>query len=133
MTARAKARWLQGFPDLLLRLHGGGYEVSTRLPVPANLGTPGQRNSKFSGNAGPAIFDVTHRPVLPAAGEPVVVTARAIDPQGITNMTLRYRDEPAAGFLSASMVDDGTGSDAVAGDGVYSARLAGRSTGAQVA
>jgi hypothetical protein len=133
VTARAKARWLRGFPELLLRVHGGGFEVAGRLAVPSNLGTPGARNSRAVANAGPAIFEVIHRPILPAANEPVVVTARVLDPQRVGSVMLQYRSDSVATFSSIAMLDDGTGGDTIAGDGIYSATLAGRPAGILVA
>jgi hypothetical protein len=124
-TIRGKARWLRGWPEILLRLHGGALEASAMLTVPANLGSPGAPNSRLVANAGPAIWAVSHAPVLPQLGETVVVTARAWDPNGLSALRVRHRVDaqapPAFGMLP--MVDDGTGGDAVAGDGVYSATL----------
>lgn len=139
ITLRAKARWLRGFPELLLRLRGGGLEVSGRMATPKNLGSPGQANPKAIQNAGPAVYDVAHTPALPTAGEPVVVTARATDPDGIGSLTLRYRVDSTtrpittAMYTSLAMKDDGTGGDAIAGDGVYSATLGGQGRGVCVA
>src|SRR4030095_11800773 len=59
-TIRAKARWLRGHPELLLRLKGNWLEAFGRLSVPANLGTPGAPNSQLRANLGPAIAEVSH-------------------------------------------------------------------------
>ncbi|HSR87832.1 MAG TPA: CotH kinase family protein, partial [Pontiella sp.] len=128
-TIRAKARWLKGSPYILLRLRGHWMEASLPVNVPTNCGTPGQANSRLVTNAGPAIYDVTHGPVLPAHGEAVVVTARASDPDGISSMSLRYRIDPSASISTVAMHDDGTGGDAVADDGLYSATLPAQSAG----
>ncbi len=133
VTLRAKARWLRGFPELLLRLHGGGMEAAGRLPVPRNLGTPGAQNSQFRTNNGPAIYDVVHSPILPAANEAIVVTTRVNDPNGISSLVVRYRVDPLQTFISSNMVDNGTGGDAVAGDGLYSATIPGQASGTRVA
>jgi hypothetical protein len=133
VTIRAQARWLAGHTNLLLRLKGNYLEAVGNLPLPPNLGTPGERNSRAVPNAGPAIYDVTHSPVLPAANQPVLVTARVHDPDGISSITLYYRQDPATTFTTIPMRDDGTGGDAVAGDGLYSATLPGRSTGTLLA
>jgi hypothetical protein len=53
------------------------------MPVPTNLGTPGLPNSQYVTNAGPAIYNVTHNPPVPAASQPVVVTAQVHDPNGV--------------------------------------------------
>ncbi len=132
-TLRCKARWLRGWPEILLRLHGGTLEAPGRLAVPSNLGTPGARNSRYATNAGPVITAVQHAPVLPAAGDPVVVTARVSDPDGVSAVTLRYRIDPAPGFNSVAMADNGTGGDAVAGDGVFSATMPAQAVGVMAA
>src|SRR6185436_19100194 len=76
VTIKAQIRWLSGWPEFLLRLHGNHYEVFNRLNIPKNLGTPGARNSRAVSNAGPAIAKVVHSPVLPGDNEPALVTAR---------------------------------------------------------
>jgi hypothetical protein len=129
VTLRCKARWLRGWPELALRLHGGTLEAAGRFNVPLNLGTPGAANSRARPNAGPAIFEVQHSPVLPAPGDAVVVTARANDPDGVAALTLFYRIDPTPTFTSANMLDDGTGADAIAGDGIFSATLPAQASG----
>lgn len=139
IVLRAKVKWLRGFPEILLRMRGGGLETTGRMAVPANLGSPGARNSKAVNNAGPAIWAVNHSPALPAANEPVVVTARVHDSDGIGAVTLKYRIDATNSpitqgmFTSVAMNDGGTDGDQRAGDGIYSATLPGRVTGATVA
>jgi hypothetical protein len=70
---------------------------------------------------------------VPAASEVVVVTARVHDPDGVQTVTLNYRVDPAAGYTSVPMLDNGTGGDLVAGDGLYSATIPGQAAGALVA
>jgi hypothetical protein len=125
-TLRARVRWRRGWPELLLRLRGNWLEAAGAMTVPKNLGTPGARNSRALANVGPALFNVTHSPVLPAANQSVVVTAQAADPDGVVSLTLRFRDDPSASTTSLTMRDDGSGGDAVAGDGIYSATIPGR-------
>jgi hypothetical protein len=120
-----KGRWLRGWPEVLMRVHGNWIELTGTLPIPANLGTPGLSNSRFVANPGPAIYQVQHSPPLPAAGQPVVVTARFHDPDGVTP-TLKYRLDPSGTYISAPMNDTGVNGDAVAGDGVYSATIPGQ-------
>ena len=132
-TLRAKARWLKGDPYLLLRLRGNWLEATARLNIPANLGTPGLPNSRLVANAGPAIADATHAPVLPVAGQLVVVSARVDDPDGISAVTLRYRLDSATAYTSVPMTDDGSGGDVLAGDGIFSATVPGQASGTLVA
>ncbi len=133
LTIRAKARWLRGWPELVLRVHGNWLEAFGSLAVPPHLGTPGARNSQAVSNAGPAIAAVSHFPILPAANQAVVVTARLQDPDGVASAQLKYRVDPATAYASAAMRDDGTGGDAVAGDGLYAASLPAQAAGALVA
>src|SRR6185503_18443817 len=87
VSVRAKAKWLRGHPELLVRLHGNATEAYGMLALPSRLGTPGAVNSRRIANAGPAIYDVTHSPPLPAPNEPVVVSAHVNDMQGIASVT----------------------------------------------
>ena len=132
-TLRFKARWLHGWPEVLLRVHGNWLEATGRMAIPANLGTPGAPNSRVLSNAGPAIYEVSHSPGVPAANQSIVITARVHDPDGIQSVLLRYRVDPSTSFGTVTMVDSGTGGDAVAGDGLYSATITGRAAGTVVA
>jgi hypothetical protein len=132
-TIRAKVRWLAGWPEVLFRAQGNWIEFPARMDIPKNLGTPGQSNSRRVSNAGPAIYDVNHSPALPQANEAVLITCRVSDPDGISGVRLRYRVDPTTAYSSLTMRDDGLQGDAVGGDGIYTARLAGQTAGALVA
>ena len=123
MRIEGKARWLWGHPELLMRTRSGGFEAFGSLPVPDNLGTPGAPNSVLVENTGPSISGVIHSPVFPAKREPATVTARVADPDGLAKVSLFYRVDPRNIPEEIEMVDDGTGSDTVAGDGVFAAQL----------
>ena len=125
-TLRYKARWLHGWPEPLLRLNGNWLEATAAMPVPTNLGSPGMPNSRYVTNAGPAIYNVSHNPTVPAANQAVVVTANVSDLDGVTNLTLYYRLDPATSYTAVTMKDDGTGGDTVPGDGVFSATIPGQ-------
>ena len=122
-TLRADVKWLRGHPEVVLRLRGNHLEASGAAVLPGNLGTPGATNSIAVTNAPPAIFDVQHFPVVPATNEPVIVTARVDDPDGVTNVLLRFRIDPLVALTNVVMRDDGTGGDAISGDGIYTAIL----------
>ena len=132
-TIRAKVRWLKGQPEMLLRLRGNYLEAVGRMTLPRNLGTPGLPNSRALPNAGPAIQDVVHYPVLPAANQPVVISARLHDPDGIGQIMVQYRVDPATAVTSVAMRDDGAAGDAVAGDGIFSGTIPGQAAGVIVA
>lgn len=76
---------------------------------------------------------MTHFPAVPAANQPVLVTARVDDPDGVASVTLRYRLDPSANADTISMRDDGTGGDVQAGGGIYSATIPGQASGKLVA
>ncbi len=133
VSIRAKARWFRGHPELLLRLHGSATEAYGRLALARKLGTPGAVNSRRVANAGPAIYEVKHAPLLPAANEPVIVTARATDPQGIASLNIRYRVDPTPTYTVVTMRDDGAGGDAIANDGIHSGTIPGQASGNLVA
>jgi len=133
VTIQAATRWLRGAPDLLLRLRGNWLECAGRMAMPVSPGTPGARNSRFVPNAPPAISEVQHSPVLPAAGQSFVVTARVQDADGLSSLTLKYRLDPSATYSSVNMNDNGTAGDAVARDGFFSATIPAQVTGAMIA
>ena len=122
-TLRFKARWLRGWPEVLLRLNGNWLEAAGALPVPPNLGTPGAANSRYATNAGPAVYEVSHSPAVPTTNQPVIVTARVHDSDGVQNLTLNYRIDPSMNYISVPMKDDGTGGDALANDGIFSGTI----------
>jgi len=132
-TLEVKARWLCGNRNLLLRLHGNYLEAVGTLNVPTNLGTPGAVNSAYNSNSAPAIFDVSHSPVLPASSETVTVSARINDTDNISSATLFYRIDPSLIYQPVIMKDDGTGADEISSDGIFHANIPGRSSGALVA
>ncbi|NCC53000.1 MAG: hypothetical protein EOM20_17555, partial [Spartobacteria bacterium] len=109
------ARWLAGSPVLLMWIRGGYLEMTCPLVVPDNLGTPGQQNSCYTANEGPAVYNVTHVPALPAVDEAVTVYAQAYDPDGVAGLTLRYRTDPSPSISGIAMTQDAWG--------VYSAAL----------
>ena len=133
VTIRANARWLKWQPELLLRLRGNWLECAGELALPISPGTPGARNSRYVTNAPPAITAVQHSPVLPAASQSILVTARVHDPDGLSSVLLKYRLDPSATYATVTMTDDGTGGDAVPGDGIFSATIPGQAAGAMVA
>jgi len=133
VTLRFKARWLRGWPEALLRLNGNWLEATAAMPVPANLGSPGMPNSRYVTNAGPAIYNVTHNPSVPASSQPVVVSAQVHDPNDLQNLTLYYRLDPATNYTAVPMTDNGTGGDAIGGDGIFSATIPGQAANQVVA
>ncbi len=132
-TLRARARWMAGGTEFLVRLRGSYLEAPGSLTVPSNLGTPGAPNSRAVPNPGPALHDLRQSPILPALGQPVRVTLRVEDPDDVATVVLRYRLDPGTTWTELPMLDDGTGDDARAGDGVYSVSIPGHAAGRLVA
>ncbi len=136
ITIRAKVRYLKGFPEIVLRLHGNWAEATGPMfdfASPPAFGTPGLRNSRAVQNAAPAIAEVKHTPVVPAANQEVLVTARVEDPDGVGQVRLSYRPDASATYAIANMVDDGSNGDAVANDGIYSGKIPGQTSGTLIA
>lgn len=136
VTFRGKAKWLRGSRYLLLRVSRPSSPVQPPRPSkafeltePNDLGTPGLPNTALVANRGPDILEIQHAPVLPAANEPIVVTARVIDNNGVASVTLNYRSEGTATFTTAAMVDNGAGGDKVAGDGIFTGVIPGATAG----
>ena len=124
VTLRAKARWLKGNPNLLLRLRGNGLEVPGILVATKNLGTPALPNSRAA-NAGPAITEVRHDPPLPAASQTVLILARVNDPDGLAYLAVNYRLDPSTNYTTVAMTNNGAG--------LYSALLPGQASGTTAA
>jgi hypothetical protein len=133
VTIQANVRWLKGQPEVLVRLRGNWLENEVEMVLPPNPGTPGAVNSRYIANAPPAITGVQHSPVLPASGQAIVVTARVHDPDGLASVILNYRLDPSGGYTTLAMKDDGTGGDAIIGDGIYSATIPGQASGTMLA
>ncbi|MEM7390972.1 MAG: lamin tail domain-containing protein, partial [Verrucomicrobiota bacterium] len=130
---QARVRWVAGWPHLSMAFKGYWLEAPVGLDLPTDLGSPGQTNSCHTANSGPAIREVQHVPVLPAAGENVKVTCRVSDPDGLGSLSLSYRVDPSAVLNTVPMVDDGSGVDDIASDGIYSGQLPGQAAGAMIA
>jgi hypothetical protein len=83
--------------------------------------TPGGPNGLGAELVGPLIVDRTHTPNTPLVTEPLVVTATIAETfHAVTSVSLNYRvmyEDP----IEVTMLDDGQGSDEVAGDGIYTA------------
>ncbi len=125
-TIRAKVKWLRGHPEILLRINGGVLEATgSILPNTVIPGTPGAANSRAAINAGPAISDVTHRPVLPQVGQSATVYARMDDRDGIGLPLLRYRLDPSTTQTTVVM--------SYRGAGLFSADIPAQAAGTLVA
>jgi len=118
-----RARWLAGNNLLNTRLYFNRSARTVALPMPVLNGTPGAQNSRFEPNIGPTFSELSHQPVVPQPGQPVSVTVKARDPNGVGSAQLNWS------------VNSGAWSNALmrhVEDGYYSAEIPGQSAGAVV-
>ena len=116
---------------------GGNWRASVRTAPPAHGPTPGARNSVFATNLPPAIRQVKHQPSQPVSGQPVVISAKVTDPQGVVSVSLLYQFVEPGNYIeltdaaytntwtSLPLNDAGVNGDEQAGDHVYSVVLPG--------
>ncbi|MCU0917593.1 MAG: CotH kinase family protein [Planctomycetes bacterium] len=91
----------------------------------------------YAANAPPAIRQVAHTPAQPRSNQPVTITAKVTDPQGVAGVLLSYQVvDPgsyfskydaafvdAGNWVGVAMKDDGAGEDLAAGDGTYTVQI----------
>lgn len=97
--------------------------------------SPGRINTVFATNAPPQIRQVEHNPQQPVGGQPVSITAKVTDPNGVASVTLQYQIvnpgfyidladaaySSATNWISLPMTDGGTSGDLTEGDAVFTA------------
>lgn len=111
-------------------------DVELRTPsVDKNFGapTPGTVNSVFTENVPPQTRQVKNEPEQPQEGEPVRISAKVTDPDGVASVMLSYQivqpgqyirktdSQYADNWKELRMNDVGSGGDVKAGDSIYSA------------
>ena len=120
----------------------GGSDLSfdLRLTRPAASdpdpeATPGRRNAVYSEASPPNVRQVNHTPKTPKGGEPVLITAKITDPQGVGSAVLHYQivepgeyvrltdDEFETLWVDIPMNDSGEAGDAAAGDDIFTAMM----------
>jgi len=120
-------RWVSGTSRLIVQTWDHSIAASISLPVPANLGSPGFENSRFSPEPAPQLDGLMHSPAVPAPGQTVRVTVHVLSQRPTPKVLLYHRLDNAYGngaWASRPMVDDGaTGGDEQAGDGIYTTQL----------
>ena len=78
--------------------------VDAELSTPGQFqATPGAANSVFASNGTPAVRQVDHGPNQPIAGQPIRVTARVSDRQGLGAVTLNYQVVAPGNFIPAEL------------------------------
>ena len=103
-----RAKWLAGSNQLHTRLYFNRLAKLTLLDVPGFNGTPGAQNSRFESNIGPTFSALQHRPVVPAANQPVTVSVKATDPDAVTACVLWWSANGGA-WNNAGMSPAATG------------------------
>jgi hypothetical protein len=103
-----RAKWEGGSNQLNSRLYFDRLAKTTLLPLPALHGTPGAANSRAEANVGPTYHDLHHTPAVPQPSQPVLVSVRAEDPDGIDKLTLWVSVDGNAA-TSLPMVSEGKG------------------------
>ena len=85
--------------------------------------TPATQNGLGVEAVGPLFTGGTHSPVEPDALQPIVVTANVAETfDAVTNVRLNYRVMYGT-TRRINMLDDGSGADTMAGDGIYTATI----------
>ncbi len=129
---RYRAKWLRGCNVFMTRTHGHGCARSSVIQMPDTLGTPGARNSAYAANMGPVYGKLRQTPVVPNGGEPVTVTVGIRDSDGVASAMIKHRLDTAGSYSQTAMNDMGTGSDSVAGDGIWTGVIPGQAAGSIV-
>ncbi|NLH15894.1 MAG: hypothetical protein GX455_04895 [Phycisphaerae bacterium] len=125
---------------------GSGYSIQLIHPTADNdLGgnwrgatpTPCAQNAFYMTSSPPVPRQVNHSPKAPKSGEPVKITIKVTDPDGIQSVVLKYQVvEPgqyinrtdaaySTNWTTVDMYDNGTNGDELAGDDIYTAVLPG--------
>ena len=97
-----RAKWISGTPQLHTRLYFNRLPRTTLLAMPSQHGTPGRRNSTYVNNTEPVYRDFHHDPVVPPASQPVTVSVRVSDPDGVAEAGLWWAVDGGA-WTRASM------------------------------
>lgn len=117
-----RAKWLAGCPKLNTRLYFNRLARTMRLDLPTAFGTPGAPNSRGATNIGPTFAELRHQPVVPNPDEPVTVTVRATDPDGVASLTLWFSVDGGT-WASLGMPEAGRGEYAAVIPGAPTASL----------
>ncbi|MBI2929016.1 MAG: lamin tail domain-containing protein, partial [Verrucomicrobia bacterium] len=116
-----RARWQAGSPQVSTHAYFSKLAKVTTIALPPRAGTPGAPNSRRVANAGPTFTGLKHSPVIPASNQPIAISVRSSDPEGVVSATLNYRINPAVAFTTLPMTLDS--------DGVWTAEIPGQTAG----
>ncbi len=80
------------------------FNLELKEAVPAgDVATPGAKNLRHTTNAAPSVRQVAHAPVTPTSSDPIVVTARVTDPQGVASVFLAYQLCAAGNYIPSTL------------------------------
>jgi hypothetical protein len=104
-------------------------------PTAGSGPTPGRQNTIFAATAPPQLRQATIESAAPVANEPVVISVKATDPDGVASVTLEYQTvDPGAyirltdpayatSWTALDMADTGADGDLAAGDDIYTVTI----------
>ncbi|UCG47251.1 MAG: lamin tail domain-containing protein [Phycisphaerales bacterium] len=107
---------------------GASWRSAYPTPAAFNAGV-------YTENPPPHIRQVRHRPEQPKSDEPVTITAKVTDDDGVASVMLQYQIVEPGSYISrldgqyysnwmgATMLDNGFGGDETAGDDTYTVQL----------
>ena len=102
-----RARWISGSNQVNTRLYFNRLPRTTLVDQPEVSGTPGERNSTYQDNVGPAFTDMHHEAAVPAPFEPVRVAISVEDPDGVEWVAL-WSSVDGAPFVDQEMSELGS-------------------------
>lgn len=112
------------------------FRLSASSGASQNGPTPGRQNSVFAVAQPPQVRQVNHSPKVPRSNQPVNITARITDPNGISNAQLHFQIVDPGAYIeltdpsyetkwqTVAMNDSGREGDLASGDDIFSATLA---------
>ena len=125
-TLTFEARWVSGKNRLVVQTWDHSFGAPLLLSMPPTLGTGGAVNSRRVAAPLPQVDSLLHSPAVPKPTDAVRVTARvaSVEPLAAVEVVHRADSPNNSGVWEVTpMVDDGTGGDAVALDGLFSAQI----------
>lgn len=134
-TLTFEARWVAGTPVLIAQTWDHSIGKPFHIAVPNQLGTPGAVNSRNNSTAPPQVDSVIHSPAVPKSTDDVKVTARVSSVNALTEVKVWHKTDHIDNinsYTSTTMVDNGTGGDAISGDGIYTATISSHKVDKQI-
>lgn len=125
-TLNFEARWIYGKPRIVAQSWDLSWGGTAQVPIPANLGTPGAPNSRFTALAPPEVSGLRHSPATPPTNSTVTVTAKVSSSSPLTSVQLFHRLDNTSyngTWNTTPMADGGTGGDTLANDGTFTAQV----------